>query len=100
MDDPDEGGDILESDFHGSFKGSLEFNVYSCNHDSQVGLFAAFADCPLGYDTIRIDVGPIDEETVPADVINRLISRCSNTLELLEIKVRGDRICKPGPAQP
>ena len=28
VDDPDEGGDIPESDFHGDFKGSLEFNVY------------------------------------------------------------------------
>ena len=63
-------------------------------------MLAAFTDQPLGYDTIRIDVGPIDEETIPAEVINRLVSHCSNTLEVLEIKLGGDRICKPGPAKP
>ena len=89
VDDPDKSCNIPPSDFHSAFKGSLELKVYSC--DSQTRLFAAFTDHPLGYNTIRINVGPIDEETVPAEVINRLTSRCHNTLEVLETK--------SGPAQ-
>ena len=96
MDDPDEGGDIPASDSHSALKGSPEPNIYSC--DPQVELFAALTDHPLVHDTIGIDVGPIDEDTVPAEVINRLIYCCSNTLEVLEIKLGGNRIRKPGPA--
>jgi len=96
--DPDEGGAIHESDLHDAFKGTLEFDIYSWN--SGAGLLAAFAACPLGYDTIRIDARAADGTASPLEAINGLTSRCSDTLEVLDIKLRFEQLCKSGPAQP
>jgi hypothetical protein len=97
VDDPDLGGNILESDLRDAFRGSLEFDIYS--RDSGAVVFAAFADYPLSYDAIRIDVRAIDRGELLAEVINRLISRCSDTLGVLDIRLMNERTCKSGPAQ-
>ena len=81
MDGIDELGDDIpgKSDFHDAFRGTVKFDIRSW--DSEVGLFAAFADFPLGYDTIRIDVKATDGKRPARKAINRLIFRCSSTLE-------------------
>lgn len=92
--DTDEGDDIpTESDLRDAFKGSLEFDIYSWNFE--VGRFVtAFADCPLGYDTIKIGV-----KSTGGKEFNRLISRCSNTLEVLHLNFKSERLRESGSAQ-
>lgn len=83
----------------GAFKGTLELDCYS--RSFEVGLFAEFAEYPLGYDTIGIDAkAAITRRESTCEVINRLISRCSNTLEVLDINFRDEYLCKSGPSQP
>jgi hypothetical protein len=101
---PLDGGDELSDDipekpdFRGAFKGTVKFEIHSW--DSEVGLFAAFADCPLGYDTIRVDVKATDGKKPVRKAIGRLISRCSNTLEVLDVNFPDGRLRKPSPTQP
>lgn len=95
-DDPEDGDDIPEPS-NDALRGTLEFSVYSW--DSEGGLFAVLSTYPLGYDTIKIDVKAVDGEMFPTDIINRLISCCSETLEVLDIKHRDDLLCKSGPAR-
>ena len=93
------GDDVpAKSNFQDAFKGTAEFDVHSWN--PEVALFAAFADCPLGYDTIKIDVKPSEGKRPARKAINRLISRCSNTLEVLDINFAEERLRESGPAQP
>lgn len=87
-----------KSDFYNAFKGTVGFDIHSW--DSGVELLTAFADCPLGYDTMRIGVGAADGKRPAKEAINRLISRCSNTLEVLDIDFTDERFRESGPAQP
>ena len=97
-DDPNGGCDIPDSDLRNAFRGSLAFDVFSC--DTEAGLFTTLADYPLGYDKIRIDTRATRGGTFSADVINRLTSRCSDTLEVFDITLQDERPCKYGPTQP
>jgi hypothetical protein len=78
-------------DPHGAFKGSLAF--YTQSKDLEIMLLEAFPDCPLGYDAIRIGVTGYTLHTLGGS-INRLISRCSSTLEVLDIHFQDERLCK------
>ena len=95
---PNESEDISVSDSRRAFRGSLVLEIYSWQ--SEAGLLTTFADYPLGYDTITISVKAIDGEAFRAEVINRLISRCSGTLKVLDIKLKNERTRKSGPVQP
>lgn len=91
-------GDIpAKSDFHDAFKGTVKSCIHSW--DSETGLLAAFADCLLGYDTIRIDVKATGGKKPARKAIDRLISRCSDTLEVLDINFADERLRESGPAQ-
>lgn len=86
-----------KSDFHDAFKGTVKFDIHSW--DSETGLLAAFADCPLNYDTIRIDVKAAGRKKSAGNAINRLISRCSDTLEVLDINFADERLREFSPVQ-
>lgn len=60
----------------------------------EVGVFVAFAGCPLGYITIAVDVKAVERKDTPRMPINRLSSRCSNTLAVSGIYFRDERVCK------
>lgn len=94
----EEGDDIpAESDIRGAFKGSIEFDIHPWEPGS--GPFvAALTDCPLGYDTIKVDLGTVNGEGT-ARVLSHLVSRCSNTLEVLHVNSGSEQLCKSGPAQ-
>ena len=94
--DFDEGGDIPESDLHDAFRGSLELDTHPWAFDGE--LLATLADFPLGYDTIKINVELVIGKMYPRGLIDRFISRCSNTLEVLDIEFE-DGACKSDPAQ-
>ena len=93
-----ENEDIPESNSRRAFRGSLVLEIYSWQ--SEAGLLTTFANYPLEYDTITISVKAIDGEAFRAQVINRLISRCSSTLKVLDIRLINERTRKSGPAQP
>ena len=92
MDDTNEGNNTLvEGNVHGAFKGSLAF--YTQYGGSGILLLGAFPDCPLGYDAIRIGVTGNTWHS-SGEPINRFISRCSSSLEVLDINFRDERLCK------
>ena len=96
--DPDENDDIPESDLRDAFRGSLTFQLFP--RHSEVELFTAFADYPLNYDKIEICLLYAGGGMFQAGVINRLISRCFDTLEVFDIRLRDEQCRKSGPTQP
>ena len=98
MDDTNEGDNTpAEADPHATFKGILEFSTLPNN--SEITLLEAFLDYPLGYNDIRVGVTTYPGHS-PGESINRLISRCSNTLEWLEIDFQDEKFCKSDSNQP
>lgn len=98
MDDTNEGDNTpAEADPQGTFKGLLNF--FTLPNNSEIALLEAFLDYPLGYDAIRVGVTTRVGRS-PGESINRLISRCSSTLEYLEIDFQDGKLCKSNSNHP
>jgi hypothetical protein len=86
FDDGQEAPNDFQDPSEGTFKGTLELNIYSW--DSKRSVFMMFSTYPLGYDTIQIEVRAVDGEILATGVTNLLIFTRSDALEVLDIKHR------------